>query len=358
MAKAIGLPHHEVETISDGKRHVRAVGQCWLGAVGNASAGVSNSGYIVLARPIAPEFLGGRLGALSEEFEQSRTMGLKMVYRPCVPATEPGGLVLTFINDPSTEFLETGDGFLERLANYQAWKDLQVFEPGELVIDPSSAILKQFSNVDTTAALSMSGMALVVSTSGWAAKNMGHLYLEYDVDFFSDYLDADVTANYTGTCLIGSTNGTPVVGNAYAPGVGAALGASASGTIVMTTTAPAGEYIAVLVCRTSAITSGALTLCNAAHPDGLGLGTNVFEEGITLFGHIVPNAASGGSFSWTSNMRCALFTSFADALSGPQDYNLPGAADLLSNALTVMSTTAPITFTSVWDVALYSLDKN
>jgi hypothetical protein len=348
-----GLSHTEYEFIEGGKHHVRAIGQTWLCAVNVTTA--TGTGQTLKVKPIAASWLGGRLTALASLFEQSSVKEFKLEWRSVTGDLEPGGVMLSFVNDESVEFLDTGDAWLQRITDFQQFVDTLVRKSATLSIDPSTAVKRQFNVSDSDATVVTAGIVIVVTTADLAVKAMGHVYVQYDIDFFEDYIDTTVNAIATGTIHMGSAAATLTAGAAYAPVTAAALGANAFGTATVSTSAPAGAYVISMTCTSNASTVGDFVVANEYHPGGITASTGL-DKGHTLFARSVIVDTSAGSITWTNGtIRLALFTNWEDAWGGDDQSALPGISNYESNLLNVLSASNPVSNDKSYDCTFYPI---
>lgn len=335
-------------------RVVKATGQVFLGSVGDGSGYLTGENMFI--RPLAASWLGGRLGVLCQEFSMAKAKTFRLVYRTLSSDFENGAVILTYMPDPSIMFLDTGVGYIDRISNYAAYLEIALKLNGQLDIHPGGGLEQDFTNTDNLALSNMKGFVAVVAScpfgSGATDPDVyGHVYLEYDVEFSKETLDTDVTTTYSGTMEWGMLVSTPVVANTVAPLAAAAVGATSQGNFVMTTSAPAGEYIIAMACRNYAFTAGSFTVANQANPVPFNP-----ARGQVLFARTAIAASS--TFSWTANTRLILFTSWADAQGGYEDYEVDGVGALESDALQFATVAATVSFTSSWNVLLFPLDRN
>lgn len=317
-----GVKHEEREFGGKNGRTVQAMGQVWLGQIetppDNGVPGSALTGSRLGVFPINPAALGSQLALLAKQFEQHRVRHLRVVYRTTISptvASASGGLVITFINDTSQEQLVLGVSALQQYANNSCFEQFAPWTDIDVDIDPSLANRRFFNDDSGDARIQMEGQIVVMSASDLlSAVVVGNLYLEYDVEFYADYLDGAVIGTYTGSLSLAVSGAAIVTGTAVAPIVAASAGTNAGGTAIVTTSAPAGEYVIIWIPNTSSGADvAAVVIANENNPEGFAL-LNTLGGVFYFRSNVVATAA--GSFSWTSNLRLALYLSLDDALAG------------------------------------------
>lgn len=207
--KAVGLSessiYHGSKTVEhdfvrDGVRGTRLAGSQYLSDVSiDHLTGIGERIAFVLVNPTA---FGSILAKMAEIYEQCKLMHMKVVYKPVVPATTKGAIAVYFRNDVQNPLSETGLEELQHAATHEAFVDSTVWSPFEVEIKPSNAVLKFWDEISGDPSNDMQGMITVISssvlepdTTGGGVElptTFGHLYLEYDYEFFSPEVDYEV----------------------------------------------------------------------------------------------------------------------------------------------------------------------
>jgi hypothetical protein len=228
-SSVVGSSVHEYESIKNGDRHLAIAGREWLGPVGLDFASASTIALQVGDRvpggmlPISPAFLGGRLQLASGEFEQHKVKKLCIKYEPVVPATTEGAIAIYFRNDVGNPTVDVGSNELGHAATHESFIQTTVWNSASLDIAPSNAINKYFDYDAAEARMEVQGLVQVMAASelsfdptGVSSEGTyGHLYLDYDVDFFTPSLDdsvplrqrAMITLTSSATALSGLGDG-------------------------------------------------------------------------------------------------------------------------------------------------------
>lgn len=151
----------------------------------------------------------------------------KVVYKPVVPANTPGAVALYFRNDISNPVFETGLDELIAASSHTSFVETTVWSPASITVNPSDVALKYWDEMSGDFATEVQGMITCITTSELSVGTYGHLYLEYDVDFFSPELDYEVdeigivSLDLTWTAYNPGA-GNPILWNFQAPISGAA----------------------------------------------------------------------------------------------------------------------------------------
>lgn len=194
-----GARFDEHESVKSGNRHTRMSGRELLGAV----AAIGNSGDPLVINqgsrfgvfPIAPKWLGGRPAYFADTFQQHKAHRLRVIYEPLVPTTTGGSVVIYFNADIGVPTVQLGISELKHAATHEFFLETPVWQSSTLEIDPQSALNKYFDQTTGDPRLQIQGVIVCESgsdlstTSGTA---FGHLYLEYDIEFFTESLDYSV----------------------------------------------------------------------------------------------------------------------------------------------------------------------
>jgi hypothetical protein len=245
-SSVVGSSVHEYESIEHGDRHLSIAGREWLGPVGLDFASASTIALQIGDRvpggmlPISPAFLGGRLQLSAGQFEQHKVRKLKVYYEPVVPATTEGAIAIYFRNDVGNPTVYVGSSELGHAATHDAFIQTTVWNSASIDIEPSNALLKYFDTDSSEERLQVQGLVQVIAASeltfdptGVSAEGTyGHLYLDYDVDFFTPSLDdsvplrqrAKLNLTSSATALGGLSDGYPLRSS----------GVAASGTFLHT----------------------------------------------------------------------------------------------------------------------------
>jgi hypothetical protein len=232
VSSVVGSSVHEQESIQKGVRHLSVGGREWLGPVGldfvNASAIALHIGDRVPGGmlPLSPAFLGGRLQLAAGEFEQHQVRRLSVYYEPVVPATTEGALAIYFRNDIGNTTVDIGSNELGHAATHEAFVQTTVWNSASIDIDPSNALIKYFDYDSSEARMEVQGLVQVMAasdlvfdpTGATGEGTYGHLYLNYDVDFFTPSLDdsvplrnrAMITITSSATAVAGISEAYPL----------------------------------------------------------------------------------------------------------------------------------------------------
>lgn len=200
-AKAVGLNasqvYHGSKTIEKdfvrkGVRGTRIAGSQYLDVV--ETGGQNNlTGCRLTTCLVNPTALGVQLAKMAQLFEQSKVHHLKVIYKPVVPATTNGAIAMYFRNDISNPMLETGLDELQHAASHASFQDSTVWTPMSIEIAPSDVMLKYWDEMAGDYASDIQGIITVLASSTLAVDTVfGHLYIEFDVEFFSPEVDYEV----------------------------------------------------------------------------------------------------------------------------------------------------------------------
>lgn len=229
------------ESVDKSGRKADVVGHQFLGTVSWNSTLPPSIG----ARPeqgiyvISPDSLGGSLQLLAKNYEQHRARKLRIKYIPSVASTEAGAIAMFFRNDVATPVDQVGLTNLTHAATHPSFLQTQVWEAADLVIDPNDATMSYFDDDNGDSRMQVQGIVEVLAASSLAnPKSYGNLYLEYDIEFFSQELSFEIADIATGTMNAGANaqavtvfNPFIAVFNSVAPGpVGTFKIGIASGT--------------------------------------------------------------------------------------------------------------------------------
>lgn len=328
-----GVTHSEKEISVKGVQGVQATGQLWLGALNIVAACPVGSRLGLF--PIDPRSLGGKLAVLASLWEQHVAKRLRLVYRPVVSAVTPGALAFTYQNDTSQDQLPFGDSLLARASANEMYEEIQVFQPLDIDIRPSDAQRRYFNEESGDSRQQIGGMIIAYTTTAMTADEVGaigHMYLEYDIDFYAAFLDTDIPLAHTGSLVIGFAAATTVIGNAWSPTLAAALNASGNGSAVMTTDAEPGPCVIIAWCVEELAPAFPL-VGNEGVPNGFAP-----EVGQALFFRVVVDALDApGPYGWAdSTMRLLPYLSLDDALEGQTEIEVDGVGQELGATLLFM----------------------
>jgi hypothetical protein len=197
-----GARFDEHEFMQGADRHVRLAGRELLGILEVTVAGteVYSPGGRLGLFPISPDFIGGRLGRMAQEFEQHRAHHLRVLYEPVVPTTTSGAVVLYFNNDVGVPVLEVGENELAHAATHKAFIQTPVWQAASLDIDPGDALNRYFDEESSDFRFEVQGTVTVEAASlitldvaeADGPSKLGNVYLEYDFEFFAEVLDYSV----------------------------------------------------------------------------------------------------------------------------------------------------------------------
>jgi hypothetical protein len=220
----MGARFEEYEFMQDGQRHMKLVGRELLGSIQAFAtiAEIYGVGARLLVCPLAPDFVGGRLGRAAQEFEQHKALALRVWYEPVVPTTTSGALGMYFFNDVGVEAIEVGLNELAHAATHKSFVQTPVWQSICMDIQPEDAINRYFDEESSDFRFEVQGILSVESASNITLDptgatgpiNLGNIYLEYEFDFFSEVLDYSVPMkNFTRmSVLTDVTVGARVVG--------------------------------------------------------------------------------------------------------------------------------------------------
>jgi hypothetical protein len=201
-SKAVGLNSSQVyrgsktmehDFVKNGVRGVRLAGSQYLDTVDSGSHNntVGSRLTVCLVNPTA---LGVQLAKMAELFEQSKVHHMKVIYKPVVSAQTDGAIAMYFRNDVSNPMLETGLDELQHAASHESFEDSTVWTPMSIDISPSDVMLRYWDEMLGDYANDIQGIITVLASSTLAADTTyGHLYIEFDVEFFAPEVDYEVT---------------------------------------------------------------------------------------------------------------------------------------------------------------------
>jgi len=161
------------------------------------TSSASIEGQRLRSIPLNPEWLGGAPSAQAQLYEQSKVNHCKVIYKPYVDPLKGGAIALAFDNDPDHSNLEVGTPVLKSFAE-GTYTETKVTEPVSLNIRPVDMNVRY--DADGGAVQSVQGMLRALTASPLEANlGLGHLYLEYDIEFFNATLASVVSNPLEGT---------------------------------------------------------------------------------------------------------------------------------------------------------------
>lgn len=190
-----GTESLEMDFVRNGVRGTRAAGHQLLRTVTVPTfvgAGPLE-GARLLTKLLSPAALGGRLAWLAQAYEQCRVNHCYLVYKPVVAATVTGAIAMAFENDLSQPSTNTGTSVLTQASQNSAFVDTQVWNPAGLRIDPSAMNVKYTTDAAGDPQYTAQGKITILAASALAAGTYGHLYLEWDYEFFSPRMDLTIS---------------------------------------------------------------------------------------------------------------------------------------------------------------------
>lgn len=201
-AKAVGLNASQVyhgsktmekDFVKSGVRGTRIAGSQYLDVV--ETGGQNNTtGARLTTCLVNPTALGVQLAKMAQLFEQSKVHHMKVIYKPVVSATTDGAIAMYFRNDVSNPMLEVGLDELQHAASHSSFQDSTVWTPMSIDISPSDVMLKYWDEMSGDYASDIQGIVTVLASSNLSADTVyGHLYIEFDVEFFSPEVDYEVS---------------------------------------------------------------------------------------------------------------------------------------------------------------------
>nr|UHS71488.1 MAG: hypothetical protein 2 [Sobelivirales sp.] len=233
IGKAVGIAESQLyhgskpmesDFVRNGIRGTRLAGSQYLDTVkAESNIGIGQRLTFCLVNPIA---LGSVLAKLAQTFEQVKFNHLKVVYKPVVPTTTTGSIAFYFRNDVNTPMLSVGLDELNSAATHQAFIETTVWNAASIDIKPSDVALKYWDEMTGVFSEEVQGMIVVIATSTLTAgATYGHLYLEYDAEFYAPELDTDVeevdvlftSDTWTSYVATGGTTMTQIYQAAAAP---------------------------------------------------------------------------------------------------------------------------------------------
>lgn len=165
--------------------------------------------------PISPQWLGGRLQLMSEQFQQHKCKFLRLLFEPDVAATRPGSIMMYFNNDVGVEILVVGSDETAHAATHSSFVETPVWQPAVLDIKPEDAISRFVDQASGDVRFETQGLVVVEAGHTLtieAGVSLGNIYVEYEVEFFGEVLDyvVPIRAVSTGACIMDSTyTGSP-----------------------------------------------------------------------------------------------------------------------------------------------------
>lgn len=292
-----GTSPMEMDFVRNGVRGTRLAGSQYLDVVQPGASNIQLGNRLTIAL-VNPAALGSILKKMSQVYEQVKFNHFKIVYKPVVPATTDGSIAIYFRNDTSNPIYEIGLDELQAASTHQAFVETTVWTPASIDVQPSDMVLRYWDEMNGDFADEVQGMVTVIATSNLVAdETYGHLYLEYDAEFYSPELDAEVDevgifeADLTWSVV--NTGGNTNIFGTFAP--------IAGGTISMQWIGqqpPSSEFLAY----------GVIT-----HVDGANLPTwatpddtetHSFTPGSGIYMRFEQDAGSTG---WTDGTRYAYF---------------------------------------------------
>lgn len=259
-----GAENIEMDLLRKGVRGIRMAGSQYIDVVEPYSdnLAIGERLFVVLINPVA---LGGRLQKAASMYEQCKAMHLKFIYKPLVPATTTGSCYMYFRNDTQNPIYETGLDELMHASDRSPgeFKDFSVWNSEFLEIDPSNTNLKYWDETANDFAEDVQGMLTLGASSALAAgTSYGHLYLEYDYEFYASELDYEtqeigITYIHVTWTTYTSATSAPVrlIGTAPAAGV-------ASFAFVNGTTPDSPEYLFVGTVTDNIVMPAGLAWCS------------------------------------------------------------------------------------------------
>jgi hypothetical protein len=182
----------ERDFIKGTKRGTRVAGHQLLRTVSTVDA-IAGEGRRIRSRMVSPAAMGGRLGYLASAFEQFKANHFKVIYKPVVAATVPGAIAIAFENDVGIPGTEIGADVLQKYSMFANFTDTTVWTCDELDVDPSCINVKYSTDSNTEPGEGCQGRITILSSSALTANTTyGHIYLEYDFEFWAPKLDLSV----------------------------------------------------------------------------------------------------------------------------------------------------------------------
>ncbi len=228
-----GSRFSEFESLHDDGRHLRVTGRELLGSVANNGPGAAyfQPGSRFGVYPISPQWLGGRATLYGEEFMQHKAHTLRIIYTSVVSATDTGSIAIFFNDDVGLPTVDVGMPELTHAATREEYMECNVWMNGSLEIKPESALSKYFDESSGDERLQIQGAIVVEAGTGMNlafGETLGHVYLEYDLEFFTQALDysvpmrsaltwtltaaAGASAIAKGSALMGTCDGVAAAG--------------------------------------------------------------------------------------------------------------------------------------------------
>jgi len=261
-----GSENIEMDTYKGGKAGIRIAGHLDLTELKTLASALTE-GCTMSTIPLAPEWLGGTPSANSLLYEQSKVNHVKMVYKPYVDPLESGAVAFSFENNPDRPSMDVGTPALKKYAE-GTYVDTKITESCSLTIRPADMNVRY--DADGGGTQSIQGMLRVLSASPLdASLGLGHLYLEYDMDFYSPTLSSPVTEPTESKALLTFGNVTHAVGDVMV--FACELAAGGFSTADFVTPPPDGGY--VFVCNVTASTGLTPTVAAANLQQNQHLGT-------------------------------------------------------------------------------------
>lgn len=285
-----GASFRELESVADGQRRLRVRGREFLGEVlaGASLSGTTSIGARLGVFPVNPEALGGRLKLYAQQFEENKLLRSWVEYEPVVPATTAGAIAICFRNDVGTQTTQVGRTAIMHAATLASFVQTSVWDPVEMEIKPEDALKKYFDEGDERYRVACQGFVELLSASDLADGTFGNLYLCYEMDFFGEALDFEVTDVDTTLVSITSTAATATGNREPLNSLFGASAGTALGTLFATYTPVEGDILYGPVRKVSS-SFGAMSFRVQGQESDF-----VFSEGMCLWA-VVCVVDSGGS---------------------------------------------------------------
>jgi len=200
-------------TDKSGRNNKRVAGHMFLDTV-QTGVIAPTAGTKLLPWIVNPNTLGGRLEQLADEYEEYQANHLKVIYKPMVPATEPGSFIMYYDGEVDQPLISSGTSEIVYAASHTEFDDFQVWNSYVLDINPQAVNLGYFDDDIEEFIETCQGLIIIeAGATLTASKSYGKLYLEYDFTFKAPAQDFVVTESSDILLTLTSTTYVTTAGN-------------------------------------------------------------------------------------------------------------------------------------------------
>lgn len=240
----------EHKSLKDDGLHNSCSGRLYLQDVSNV-AGPSvtpdptwGPGARLVLCDLTPKSLGGRVLALSRQFQRFKFKKFRIIYVPSVSTATSGSFMLYYTNDMALTLSPVGTRELSHATATGTGVQFPVWEAASLDIHPKD-LLKNFSSASTDASISAQGIFSLITASAidfssnpnGASGSYGSIYVDYEVEFWEPTLSFQIPArdmqfgSLTTGSLTNSIKGVSILAVCEADGSSAAIGGYMSASV-------------------------------------------------------------------------------------------------------------------------------